>query len=215
MIPDCVTVRLKTTQNVPQERKPESVGFLKNQFPVQLVGERDCAVCARAAKILKHSRSKVNNRSQYPMAALTSDFSFVRLSLEDKCYPQNPKVIPTSTFLRLLLPSGVTNNYNSFLPFRCPASSTVCLPFAIVGNHAAEHPGFHGGVVSLSGHRNEGEPFPHTGVDPPAPISWQSGALSHTGRYKCAGSGPHPENAWHSAATHVLAEHCHAGLSPK
>lgn len=37
-VPDCVITRLKTSQNVPQERKPENVGFLKNQFPVQFSG---------------------------------------------------------------------------------------------------------------------------------------------------------------------------------
>lgn len=36
-VPDCVIARLKTRQNVPPERKPENVGFLKNQFPVQFV----------------------------------------------------------------------------------------------------------------------------------------------------------------------------------
>lgn len=38
--------RLKTSQNAPQERKPENVGFLKNQFCVQFVGgKRNCVVC--------------------------------------------------------------------------------------------------------------------------------------------------------------------------
>lgn len=47
------------------------------------------------------------------MAVLASEFFFVWLNLEDKCYPQNPNVIPTFTFLRLLLPSGV-NKSDSF-----------------------------------------------------------------------------------------------------
>lgn len=80
---------------------------LKINFLFNLLGKRNCVECAGATKILKRSSCKVNNRSQCPAAALTSDFSFVQLSLEGKCSPQNPKVIPTSTFLRLLLPSGV------------------------------------------------------------------------------------------------------------
>lgn len=44
--PDCVRGRLKTSQNVPLERKPENVGFLKNQFPVQFVrGEGGAVLC--------------------------------------------------------------------------------------------------------------------------------------------------------------------------
>lgn len=55
-VPDCVTVGLKTSRNVPQERKPENVGFLKNQFPVQFVGvKRNCVVCAKVAENTEHA----------------------------------------------------------------------------------------------------------------------------------------------------------------
>lgn len=85
----------------------ETLVSLKINFLFNLLGKRNCVVCVGAAGILKRSSSKINNRSHHPMAALMAEFSFVRLSLKDKCYPQIPKVIPTSTFLRLLLPSGV------------------------------------------------------------------------------------------------------------
>lgn len=67
----------KTSQNVPQEKKPENIRFLKNQFPVQFVGEKRKGIVLCVLVLLKYwtrSGSKVNNRSQYPMAALMSDF---------------------------------------------------------------------------------------------------------------------------------------------
>lgn len=109
----------------------------------------------------------------------------------------NPKVIPTSTFLRLCFLLGLPNNCNSVLSFRCPASWTACLPSATGGHYGVGHPCFHSGVVSLSRHRNEGN-LSHTGVDPAALVSWQSGALSHADMCKCPGAGPHAENSWHS-----------------
>lgn len=87
-------------------------------------------------------------------------FFFVWLNLEAKCYPQNPKVIPTSTFLRLFFLLGLTNNHNSFLSFRYLASRATGSPVATVGGYVAECPHFHCGVVSLSRHRNEGN-FAH------------------------------------------------------
>lgn len=85
-VPDCVINRLKTSQNVPQERKPENVGFFKNQFPVQFSGGwgRTCIVSISVAD--RHSGDKGNNRSQYPTATLKCD-CFVWQNLEGKCYP--------------------------------------------------------------------------------------------------------------------------------
>lgn len=56
-VPDCVITRLKTSQNVPQERKPENVGFLKNQFPVQFSGGwgRTCIVSSSVAENAEHT----------------------------------------------------------------------------------------------------------------------------------------------------------------
>lgn len=67
---------------------------LKTNFLFNLLGKRNFVVCVSVADKLRCCSSKVNNRSQYPMAAFMSDFSFVWLNLEDKYYPQNPKVIP-------------------------------------------------------------------------------------------------------------------------
>lgn len=87
-------------------------------------------------------------------------FFFVWLNLEAKGYPQNPKVIPSSTVFSLFFLLGLTNNRNSFLSFRYPASRATGSPVATAGGCGAECPHLHCGVVSLSRHRNEGN-FPH------------------------------------------------------
>lgn len=76
-----------------QERKPEDVDFLKNQFPVQFVPGEGAVLCLSVR--LKHwarGTGKQSSRSQHPRLHYTDIFFFfVQQYLEENVILQAPK----------------------------------------------------------------------------------------------------------------------------